>query len=61
MFLAEVVNVRVDDKYMDNETGKFDLAGANPLVFNHGAYFKLGQKIGKFGYSVQKKKRAKKK
>lgn len=61
MFLAEVVNVRVDDKYMDNATGKFDLAGANPLVFNHGAYFKLGQKLGKFGYSVQKKKRAKKK
>jgi flavin reductase (DIM6/NTAB) family NADH-FMN oxidoreductase RutF len=61
MFLAEVVNVRVDDKYMDKETGKYDLAGANPLVFNHGAYFKLGQKIGKFGYSVQKKKRKKKK
>lgn len=57
MFIARVVNVRVDDKYMNPETGKFDLAGANPLVYSHGGYFKLGQKIGKFGFSVEKKKK----
>lgn len=60
MFLAEVVNIRVDDNYMNNESGKFDLKKANPLVYNHGAYYKLGDKIGKFGYSVEKKKKKKK-
>jgi flavin reductase (DIM6/NTAB) family NADH-FMN oxidoreductase RutF len=60
MFLAEVVNVRADEKYLDPESGKFDLAGANPLVFNHGAYYKLGKKIGKFGFSVEKKRKNKK-
>lgn len=59
MFIAEVVNVRVDDKYMIGETGRFDLESANPLVYSHGGYFKLGQKIGKFGFSVEKKKKKK--
>lgn len=57
MFLAEVLNVSVDQKYLDNESGKFDLAGSNPLVFSHGGYFKLGKKIGKFGFSVEKRKK----
>jgi flavin reductase (DIM6/NTAB) family NADH-FMN oxidoreductase RutF len=55
MFIADVVNIRIDDKYME-ENGKFDLAGSSPLVYVHGGYFELGQKIGKFGWSVEKKK-----
>jgi flavin reductase (DIM6/NTAB) family NADH-FMN oxidoreductase RutF len=55
MFIADVVNIRVDDKYMQSD-GKFDLAGSNPLVYLHGGYFGLGDKIGKFGWSVEKKK-----
>lgn len=55
MFIADVVNIRVDDKYMLAD-GRFDLAAANPLVYVHGAYFDLGDKIGKFGWSVEKKK-----
>jgi flavin reductase (DIM6/NTAB) family NADH-FMN oxidoreductase RutF len=61
MFIADVVNVRVDDKYLDEESGRFDFESANPLVYSHGGYFKLGQKIGKFGFSVEKKKKNKKK
>lgn len=60
MFLAEVVNIRVDDQYMNTESGKFDLKKAEPLVYNHGAYYQLGDKIGKFGFSVEKKKKKKK-
>ncbi len=56
MFLAEVVNIRVDEKHMNKYTNAFDLAGANPLVYCHGNYFELGKKIGKFGFSVEKKK-----
>ena len=59
MFLAEVVNVTVDDKYMD-ETGRFDLNSAGLVAYSHGEYFELGRKLGKFGFSVQKKPDSKK-
>ena len=54
MFIADVVNVKADDKYLNGETGKFELSQANPLVYVHGGYFELGPKIGKFGWSVEK-------
>lgn len=57
MFIAEVVNVKADERYIDPQSGAFDLAGAEPLVFAHGGYYGLGRKIGKFGFSVQKKLR----
>lgn len=60
MFLAEVVNVTIDDKYMD-ETGRFHLNSTGLVAYSHGEYFTLGEKIGKFGYSVQKKNKARKK
>jgi flavin reductase (DIM6/NTAB) family NADH-FMN oxidoreductase RutF len=57
MFVADVVNVRADDKYLNAETGKLELAESNPLVYLHGGYYNLGPKIGKFGWSVEKKKK----
>ena len=54
MFIADVVNVKADDKYLNAETGKFELSEANPLVYVYGGYFELGPKIGKFGWSVEK-------
>ena len=59
MFLAEVVNVQADDRYLDKDSGKFELANADPLVYLHGGYFELGEKIGKFGWSVEKKRKKK--
>jgi flavin reductase (DIM6/NTAB) family NADH-FMN oxidoreductase RutF len=56
MFLAEVVHITVDNTYIDKE-GAFRLVRSNPLVYNHGHYFGLGKKIGKFGWSVEKKKK----
>lgn len=55
MFIAEVLNIKADEKYLDPETGKWKLDSAFPLVYLHGAYHKLGEKIGKFGWSVEKK------
>lgn len=55
MFLAEVVAVNVDDKYM-NENNKFELAKAKPIVYSHGEYYGLDSLLGTFGYSVKKKK-----
>jgi flavin reductase (DIM6/NTAB) family NADH-FMN oxidoreductase RutF len=56
MFIAEVVNVLADEKYMDKESDAFLLGEAKLVAYNHGNYYKLGEKIGKFGWSVQKKK-----
>ncbi|NLK75137.1 MAG: flavin reductase family protein [Clostridiales bacterium] len=55
MFLAEVVSVAVDKKYMD-ESGKFNLNKSGMIVYSHGEYYELGKLLGKFGYSVRKKK-----
>ena len=57
MYIAEVVNVMADDKYIDQETGKFELADSYPLVYLHGGYYHLGDKIGKVVWSVEKKKK----
>ena len=46
LFLAEVVNVQADDRYLNPETGKFELDRANPLVYTHGEYFGLGNSDG---------------
>lgn len=58
MFIAKVKHVYADEKYMD-ESGRFDLAKAKPLVYSHGQYYGVGKHIGKFGFSVEKKKKKK--
>jgi flavin reductase (DIM6/NTAB) family NADH-FMN oxidoreductase RutF len=53
MFLADVADVMVSEKYM-NKNGKFELNQTGLIAYSHGEYFSLGEKIGKFGYSVKK-------
>ena len=55
MFIADVVNVLADDKYLHPETDAFLLNEADLLVYSHGHYYEMGKPIGKFGWSVQKK------
>ena len=57
MFLAEVLAIDADEKYID-ETGAFDISKCNLIAYANGGYYPLGKKIGKFGYSVQKKKKS---
>lgn len=54
MFISEVVNISADESFIDPK-GAFSFAKAHPLVYNHGDYYGLGKKIGKFGWSVQRK------
>jgi len=56
MFVADVVNVLADERYYNHDTDRFELAGSDPLVYVHGGYYHLGEKIGKFGWSVEKNK-----
>jgi flavin reductase (DIM6/NTAB) family NADH-FMN oxidoreductase RutF len=55
MFIADVVNVLADSKYIDAETGEFKLSESKLVTYSHGKYQKSGEIIGKFGWSVQKK------
>ncbi len=55
MFVAEVMAVQVSERHM-NETGKFELNELGLVAYSHGEYFSLGEKLGKFGYSVKKRK-----
>ena len=54
MFLADIVAVDVDPKYVD-EKGALHMEKANLLAYAHGAYFGLGKQLGTFGFSVRKK------
>lgn len=53
LFLARVLAVHAEEAYMD-EKQRFDLAKAQPLAYSHGEYFGLGEKLGKFGFSIKK-------
>lgn len=55
MFLAEIVNVNIDDKYLEND-GRLALEKAGLLAFVHGRYYTLGRDLGGFGFSVDKTK-----
>ena len=57
MFIADVVNVLVDEEYINPETGKLELERADMIAYSHGEYFHLGKAIGHFGWSVRKKKK----
>lgn len=59
MFMAEVLSIDADEKYMD-EKGAFDISKCDLIAYANGGYYLLGKKIGKFGFSVEKKKKSKK-
>jgi flavin reductase (DIM6/NTAB) family NADH-FMN oxidoreductase RutF len=55
MFISEIVAINADKKYID-KNDFFDFKKADPICYSHGKYYVLGDLIGKFGYSVKKKK-----
>lgn len=59
MFFAEVLSIDADEKYI-NEKGAFDISKCDLIAYANGGYYALGKKIGKFGYSVEKKTNKKK-
>ena len=56
MFLCDIVAVDADETYLTKD-GKLDLSKAELIAYSHGEYFALGQRLGKFGYSVRKRKK----
>jgi flavin reductase (DIM6/NTAB) family NADH-FMN oxidoreductase RutF len=57
MFISEVVAVNGDEEYINKESGLFKLNDAGLICYSHGKYYETGNLIGKFGYSVEKKKK----
>ncbi len=55
MFIAEVVNVIADESYIDPSTGAFNLSQAGLINYAHGNYYRQGEHIGRFGWTVKKK------
>ena len=54
MFIAEVLSIDADEKYID-EKGAFDISKCDLIAYSNGGYYSLDKKIGKFGFSVEKK------
>lgn len=59
-FIAEVLAIHADEKYIE-QTGRFDIAKCNLIAYSNGHYYTLGKKVGRFGFSVEKKKKTHKK
>ena len=55
MFIADVLAINADEKFID-EKGAFDISKCELISYANGGYYAQGKRIGKFGYSVQKKK-----
>ena len=51
-----MLEINADEKYMD-EKGGFDISKCKLISYSNGGYYTQGKKIGKFGFSVKKKKK----
>ena len=56
IFMADIVNVSCDERLVD-ENGKIHFDKAKLIAYSHGEYFALGRKVGRFGFSTDKKKK----
>lgn len=57
MFMANVANVLADESFIDPDTNRFMLERAGLIAYSHGYYYSLGKELGRFGWSVMKKKK----
>lgn len=56
IFMADIVNVSCDEDILD-ENGRMCFERAHLIAYSHGEYYALGKKLGKFGFSTDKKGR----
>ena len=54
VFMADIVSVSCREDILDE--GRICYDKADLLAYAHGEYFALGEKLGKFGFSTDKKK-----
>lgn len=56
MIVAHIVDALADDRYLDEETGRFSLEKSDLMCYSHGSYHSVGKILGTFGFSVKKNK-----
>ena len=56
IFMADIVNVSCDESIID-EKDKICFDKARLIAYSHGEYYALGKKLGRFGFSTDKKAR----
>ena len=57
MFISEVLGVNAEEALINKRTGTFEISKAGLISYSHGFYYELGKRIGRFGFSVKKKKK----
>lgn len=57
MFMADIIAVYANGDLLDDK-GKLHMAKAGLCAYAHGEYFALGKRVGTFGFSAKKKKKA---
>ncbi len=57
MFMADILRIHADEEYIDKKTGAFNLNKAAPICYSHGKYYTIDKFVGKFGFSVKKKRK----
>jgi flavin reductase (DIM6/NTAB) family NADH-FMN oxidoreductase RutF len=57
VFFAEILGIQADDRFLNPETGFLDIRDAGLICYSHGVYQEATGYLGKFGFSVQKKKK----
>ena len=60
MFLADILRIQATEEYINEQTGAFNLRKSDPICYSHGKYYSIDRFIGKFGFSVKKKKKKRK-
>ena len=53
MFIADIVGVSVDERLFEGD--KICINRAHLCAYAHGEYYELGNRIGKFGFSVKRR------
>ena len=57
VFMADIVNVSCDESLLD-ENGRMCFERAKLIAYSHGEYYALGRKLGRFGFSTDKKNKS---
>ena len=55
VFIADIVSVSCKEELISDE-GKIHFENADLLAYAHGEYYTLGERVGRFGFSTDKKK-----
>ncbi len=55
VFIADIVSVSCKEELISEE-GKIHFENADLLAYAHGEYYTLGERVGRFGFSTDKKK-----